>query len=320
MGTTSRAGEATTEVRGARIIGSSSVYPYKAQRFVMTQNPTKRALGNGKRIITTKKTTTLPIQNEKNEREERCLFPSEGIEKILEWLPNDTLFLEIEALAERSYEMRHRLKFSLGSSRDAVLAPSMNVPSKRSSVQRRSSAPLVEDLPFDEEAYVHRILVRTVSEERKRNDLNKLSNMQKSEVGNSGEFPTGEHHKKKSPSIEVTTSLEQLAFGTEGSDCNREESKSPIIVEIMEETGKEKCLNLQSLSPSPSSVARHGVAASGETGVESSLSDSPVSLRDASPPRTRGVDSCPPHIVDLYHVVQIPRAHYILSQVNFSSW
>ncbi|KAH9597409.1 hypothetical protein LSM04_004137 [Trypanosoma melophagium] len=322
MATISRAGEANPEVRGTRIIGSSSIYPYKAQRFVMTQKSTKIPVGNGKRTITTNKVSKPPVQNEKSERDEKCLFPREGIEKTLSWLHNDTLFLEIEALAERSYNMRRRLKLSVGASEDATSVPPIDVPLKRSSLRKRSSAPLEGGLPFDEEEYVHRILVRTVSKDQTKKDLNKRLSMTTFDVGDSGEPPIGEHHKEKPPSAELIMSLEQLAFGKDGPEYNREASDSPVIVEIMEGTEKEQVHNVQSLSPSPSpsSIVRHGVSASGETGAESSLDDSPVSLRDASPPQTRMVDSCPLHIIDLYHVVQIPRAHYIFSQVNFASW
>ncbi|KEG10580.1 hypothetical protein DQ04_03551110 [Trypanosoma grayi] len=320
MQTNKRLFENTPPKRAPCVTGRSSVYPYKAQRFVATELPARRPRRSNKRCEAIGKAAASAerVKDSKPCVEEN-LFPREYINDVAAWLSGDALFVQVETLAARASDLRARVAPLPDDPQLFASMPPGGIAMKQHKLQgdKVTSPPNV--FSFDEETYARRILGRKRVVETRNSALDVESTLCDSVVECAVTQRTQEMRVETSPTAAPMMSLQQIAYGTETSAGRQENSGSPIVVEIKEELAKEMP-NLQPSSSSPSSVIRNGVSVSGDTGLESSVGDGAVSLRDASPSRLGAGGIHPSCTTDLYHVVHMPRAHYILQNVNFSSW
>ncbi|EKF32349.1 hypothetical protein MOQ_003801 [Trypanosoma cruzi marinkellei] len=301
-----------------------SVYPYKDQHFIRTGSPVRRSPRKNKEVSDASRRTlsraSIPISKEATE----VGFPRKQLEEIAAWLASETIFLEIESLAARAHVMCRQEESLRNDTNTAASVYSENGFATRKRSPQRETNSSVPSLPLDEEAYARQIFDRDAAKQQEENVSREPPTPPESYVEDLVAQPAGEQGSDVGAKKEKMISLQQLAYGRsaspqEAEDGEKECSNSPTVVELKEEI-PQGGFNARSSSHSSPSMARVGVSVSVATGAESSLGDGAVSLRDASPPRSGAFcvhSSCK---TDLYNVVQIPRAHYILSEVNFSHW
>ncbi|RNF06565.1 uncharacterized protein Tco025E_07537 [Trypanosoma conorhini] len=311
--------------------GRSSVYPYKAQHFVTAGDQSRGVTRSTREVAGASRKTSSLASSPASKEATQVRFPRTQMEEIASWLGSDTIFAEIELLAGRARELRLRAE-SLRNAPNAVASVSLGTVSvKRSQSQQRTPTSSTQP-PFNEEAYAEQILGRSARGQKERVSSGVSSPPQEPCSAGEATQPGSGRSNGVAPTIEQMISLEQLAYGKSASPQRRrkqqeeeeeeeaeEGSHSPSVVEINEEVLKGSC-DVQSPSPSVSSVVQVGVSVSAGTAAESSLGGAAVSLRDASPPRCGALGGHASCQADPYNLVQIPRAHHILSQVNFSYW
>ncbi|ESS67648.1 hypothetical protein TCDM_03720 [Trypanosoma cruzi Dm28c] len=301
-----------------------SVYPYKDQHFITAGSSVRRSPRKNREVYDASRRTlpraSIPISNGATEAD----FPRKELEEIAAWLASDAIFLEIESLAARAHVMCRQEETLRNDTNTAATAYSGNGSATRKRGLRLETNSSMPSLPLDEEAYARQIFDREAPKQQEGNFSRELSTPPEPYVGDTVAQPAGGQGSDVGAKIEQMISLQQPAYGRsallqKAEDGEKEGSKSPTVVELKEEI-LQGDFNARSSSHSSPSMVQVGISVSVATGAESSLGDGAVSLRDASPPRSGACfvhSSCK---TDLYNVVQIPRAHYILSEVNFSHW